>query len=192
MSQILEEVLTANAAYAVEFRQGTTRAAAGAAIRDAHLHGRAPRSGEVCRPGGGRRPRHPQRRRRASDDAIRSLVISHKLLGTLEWFVIHHTDCGMERSPTRSWARCWRTVWKRRLRRNTWSNPKHGGGDPAGLFIKWHTITDQTQSVTQDVPRIRSHPLVPAHIPIYGYIYDVRSGELVEVPDATRAGAPRD
>src|SRR5882672_3830635 len=33
---------------------------------------------------------------RASDDAIRSLVISHKLLGTAEWFVIHHTDCGME------------------------------------------------------------------------------------------------
>src|SRR6202046_783900 len=33
---------------------------------------------------------------RASDDAIRSLVISYKLLGTQEWFVIHHTDCGME------------------------------------------------------------------------------------------------
>ncbi len=33
---------------------------------------------------------------RASDDAIRSLVISHKLLGTNEWFVIHHTNCGME------------------------------------------------------------------------------------------------
>ena len=33
---------------------------------------------------------------RASDDAIRSLVISHKLLGTREWFVVHHTDCGME------------------------------------------------------------------------------------------------
>ncbi|MEA3145117.1 MAG: carbonic anhydrase, partial [Verrucomicrobiota bacterium] len=33
---------------------------------------------------------------RASEDAIRSLVISHKLLGTSEWFVIHHTDCGME------------------------------------------------------------------------------------------------
>lgn len=33
---------------------------------------------------------------RASEDAIRSLVISHKLLGTREWFIIHHTDCGME------------------------------------------------------------------------------------------------
>jgi len=45
--------------------------------------------------------------------------------------------------------------------------------------------------VIEDVSRIRDHPLVPNEIPIYGYIYDVRSGELVEVPDATRAGAAR-
>ena len=41
---------------------------------------------------------------RASDDAIRSLIISHKLLGTNEWFVIHHTDCGMKHSLTRLFA----------------------------------------------------------------------------------------
>jgi carbonic anhydrase len=42
--------------------------------------------------------------------------------------------------------------------------------------------------VTEDVQRIRNHPLVPGDIPIYGYIYDVRSGKLNEVPEATRAG----
>jgi carbonic anhydrase len=73
----------------------------------------------------------------------------------------------------------------------TWSNPKHGGGDPSGLFIKWHTITDQAASVAQDVARIRSHPLVPGNIPIYGYIYDVKTGRLVEVLEATAAGAAR-
>ncbi|WP_018507960.1 hypothetical protein [Thiobacillus thioparus] len=43
----------------------------------------------------------------------------------------------------------------------------------------------------EDVLRIRAHPLVPGNIPIYGYIYDVKSGKLVEVPAATAAGRAR-
>ena len=43
----------------------------------------------------------------------------------------------------------------------------------------------------EDVTRIRNHPLVPGRIPIYGYIYDVKTGRLVEVPEATTAGAAR-
>jgi carbonic anhydrase len=42
--------------------------------------------------------------------------------------------------------------------------------------------------VIADVRRIRSHPLVPKSIPIYGYIYDVKTGRLNEVPEATAAG----
>ena len=45
-----------------------------------------------------------------------------------------------------------------------------------------------TRSVVDDVTRIRTHPLVPENIPIYGYIYDVRTGKLNEVEKATRAG----
>ncbi len=45
--------------------------------------------------------------------------------------------------------------------------------------------------MVEDVQRIRSHPLVPGEIPIYGYIYDVRSGKLIEVPEATAAGRVR-
>lgn len=129
---------------------------------------------------------------RASDDAIRSLVISHKLLGTVEWFVVHHTNCGMELFTD--------AVIGDLLEDNletasfdgkAWSNPKHGGGNPAGQFIKWHTIKDQAESVLQDVQRIRQHPLVPAHIPIYGYIYDVKSGRLNPVEAAIEAGRPR-
>ncbi|MDZ7662054.1 MAG: hypothetical protein U5J94_06660 [Thiohalophilus sp.] len=54
--------------------------------------------------------------------------------------------------------------------------------------IDWLTIPDNEQSVVEDVQRIRSHPLVPDDIPIYGYIYDVKSGKLNEVKEATKAG----
>jgi hypothetical protein len=55
-------------------------------------------------------------------------------------------------------------------------------------YINWLTFTDNAKSVGEDVVRIRNHPLVPNDIPIYGYIYDVKSGKLVEVPEATMAG----
>ena len=70
--------------------------AAGAPLRDPDLHGRPARPGQVR--GAERSDAHVIRNAggRASDDAIRSLVISYKLLGTQEWFVVHHTNCGME------------------------------------------------------------------------------------------------
>jgi carbonic anhydrase len=49
-------------------------------------------------------------------------------------------------------------------------------------------FSDNAKSVVQDVTRIRSHPLVRRDIPIYGYIYDVKSGQLVEVAEAMKAG----
>ena len=61
-------------------------------------------------------------------------------------------------------------------------------GSHAGDYVEWLTIRDLAESVTADVTRIRTHPLVPVNIPIYGYIYNVSSGKLVEVPEATRAG----
>ena len=63
-----------------------------------------------------------------------------------------------------------------------------GPGSAEARYIDWLTITDNAQSVVEDVTRIRSHPLVPASIPVYGYIYDVATGRLNEVPDATNAG----
>ena len=70
----------------------------------------------------------------------------------------------------------------------SWSNPKHGGGSVAGHYIHWHTFDDNAKSVTEDVQRIRSHPLVLKHIPIYGFIYDVKTGKLNEVAEASAAG----
>ncbi|MCG6943554.1 MAG: hypothetical protein LJE69_20175 [Thiohalocapsa sp.] len=72
-----------------------------------------------------------------------------------------------------------------------WHDSGNGPGSTEGKYIDWLTIADNAQSVVEDVTRIRNHPLVPGDIPIYGYIYDVKTGELQEVPDATRAGAVR-
>lgn len=128
---------------------------------------------------------------RASDDAIRSLMISYKLLGTKEWFVIHHTDCGMALFAD--------TIMRGLLKSSLetaqfgdegWKDVGQGPGSEEGDFIDWLSFTDETSSVIADVTRIRNHPLVPSSIPVFGYVYDVRSGNLIEVPAATKAGAP--
>ncbi|SIO30456.1 carbonic anhydrase [Rhodovulum sp. ES.010] len=128
---------------------------------------------------------------RATDDAIRSLVISHKLLGTREWFVIHHTDCGMlffdDATMGDLLAGSLETA---ELTESGFRNASEPGGSPEGRYVKWHTIRDQEAAVVEDVTRIRAHPLVNPAIPIYGYVYDVRTGRLNEVTRATEAGRP--
>src|SRR3974390_1422192 len=97
MSKILDEVLKANERYAASFgekgklamppaRRFAVLTCMDARLDPAKLAGLSEGDAHVIRNAGGR----------ASDDAIRSLVISYKLLGTREWFVIHHTDCGMQ------------------------------------------------------------------------------------------------
>src|ERR1700730_747276 len=126
---------------------------------------------------------------RASDDAIRSLVISYKLLGTQEWFVVHHTDCGMLLFTNDDMRNLLASSLKiATLDQNGWRDSGRGPGSTEGSYINWLTFTDNAKSVIEDVLRIRHHPLVPNDIPIYGYIYDVKSGKLVEVPEATTAG----
>ena len=126
---------------------------------------------------------------RASDDAIRSLVISNKLLGTAEWFVIHHTDCGMELFTDD----IIRSLLSKSLATATvdekgWRNVTEEGGSDEAKHISFLTISNLAGSVVEDVKRIKDHPLVPQHIPVYGYIYDVKTGNLIEVPEATTIG----
>jgi carbonic anhydrase len=191
MSKILSEVLTANRDYAESFGEKANLAlpparhfailtCMDARLDPAKFAGLREGDAHVIRNAGGR----------ASDDAIRSLVISYKLLGTKEWFVIHHTDCGMA---------LFTDVIIRDLLRNSletaqvgpdgWNDVGQGPGSDAGEFINWLTFKDETSSVISDVSRIRNHPLVPRSIPVYGYVFDVRSGKLIEVPAATEIGA---
>ena len=126
---------------------------------------------------------------RATDDAIRSLVISHKLLGTREWFVVQHTDCGMlyfdDATMGDLLAESLETA---QLTPQGFRNASNPGGSAEGRYIKWHTIADQQRAVIEDVTRIRRHPLVDPAVPIYGYVYDVKTGRLNEVAAATQAG----
>jgi carbonic anhydrase len=73
---------------------------------------------------------------------------------------------------------------------NGWHDSNAGGGTSDGKYINWLTISDNAKSVVEDVQRIRSNSMVPSEIPIYGYIYDCKTGKLVEVPEATGAGKP--
>jgi carbonic anhydrase len=126
---------------------------------------------------------------RASDDAIRSLVISYKLLGTAEWFVIHHSDCGMEyftNDVMRGLLA--QSLETAAIGPDGFYDVGAGPGSDAGNDVDWLTISDRQGSVVDDVRRIRNHPLVPSRIPIYGYVYNVATGSLEEVAAATEAG----
>ncbi len=126
---------------------------------------------------------------RASDDAIRSLVISYKLLGTAEWFVIHHSDCGMEfftNDVMRGLLA--QSLDTAEVGPDGFRDVGSGPGSTAGDGIDWLTISDREQSVVDDACSIRTHPLVPARIPIYGFVYDVSTGRLEDVAEATAAG----
>src|ERR1700683_50164 len=127
---------------------------------------------------------------RASDDAIRSLVISYKLLGTREFFVIHHTDCGMQfftNDVIRGLLAS--SLETAELTPQGFRDVGKGPGSRAGEYIEWLTVRDQAQAVLDDVARIRNHPLLPRTIPVYGYIYDVKSGRLNEIEGAKAIGA---
>ncbi len=190
---VRDEVLSANAAYSASFgtkgelalppaRRFAILTCMDARLDPAKYAGLAEGDAHVIRNAGGR----------ASDDAIRSLVISYKLLGTQEWFIIHHTDCGMEfftddimRGLLGS------SLETAALGADGFTDVGPGPGSSEGKYIDWLTISDSTGSVVDDVTRVRSHPLVPGRIPIHGFIYDVRTGRLVEVPEATAAGQAR-
>jgi carbonic anhydrase len=187
---VLQEVLNANAAYVAGFgdkgklplppaRHFAILTCMDARLDPAQYAGLSEGDAHVIRNAGGR----------ATDDAIRSLVISYKLLGTCEFFVVHHSDCGMQLFTDEIMSDLLeKSLETATIDEKGWHDHGQGPGSPDGKFIKWHCFADLERSVVDDVRRIRSHPLVPKRIPIYGYYYDVRSGKLVEVPEATAIG----
>ena len=190
MSNIVDEVLAANAAYGKSFgdksnlpmppgRHFAILTCMDARLDPAKFAGLAEGDAHVIRNAGAR----------ASDDAIRSLVISYKLLGTREWFVIHHSNCGMETFTNEVMRGLLASSLKTAtIDEKGWHDQNDETGTTEGELIDWLTIGDQTKSVVADVRRIRTHALVPQTIPIYGYVYDVKSGRLVEIPEATEVG----
>ena len=190
MSNILNEVLSANRDYVNDFgdkgelplppgRHFAILTCMDARLDPAKYAGLSEGDAHVIRNAGGR----------ASDDAIRSLVISYKLLGTKEWFVIHHTNCGMELFNNDIMGDLLNSSLKTAsIDASGWHDSCEGHGSAEGKYINWLTIKDQQESVLEDVLRIKNHALVPTDIPVYGYIYECSTGRLIEVPAATEAG----
>src|SRR3954466_3745084 len=157
MSTVLDEVLTANATYAGGFgakkdlalppaRRFAILTCMDARLDPAKFAGLREGDAHVIRNAGGR----------ASDDAIRSLVISYKLLGTREWFVIHHTNCGME-FFTDALMRdlLSKSLETAELGDQGFRDVGKGPGSAEAQFIDWLTVADAAQAVVDDVTRIR-------------------------------------
>jgi carbonic anhydrase len=100
-----------------------------------------------------------------TDDTIRSLIISHHLLGTQEFLIINHTDCGML------------TFKDDELR----SKLEKDTGTSTAAPAAFHAFGDLEENVRRQAQKIRSHPWVPQHISVRGFVYDVKSGRLKEV-----------
>jgi len=161
---VLPELLAANERYAAGFTKGDLPMPPGRHVSvlvcmDARLHpekflGLDEGDAHVIRNAGGR----------ASDDALRSLIISYKLLGTREFVVIHHTDCGM-------------LTFTNDQLRDILRNDLNA--DASG--IDFLPFSDLDESVRQDVETIRSSPLIPEDISVSGFVFDVKTGRLREV-----------
>jgi carbonic anhydrase len=161
---VTDEFLAANAKYAGNFTKGNLPMPPGrktavlvcmdARIDPAKALGLEEGDAHVIRNAGGR----------ASDDAIRSLIISNELLGTREFVVIHHTDCGML------------TFTNDQLREKL---NDELGVDASG--IDFLPFSDVPQSVRDDLATLRATPLLPKEIPVRGFVYDVTTGALTEV-----------
>ena len=106
-----------------------------------------------------------------TDDALRSLIISHHLLGTQEFMFIHHTDCGMLTFKDDELAA--------KLRQTT--------GTAAVAPTRFHAFSSLEDDVRQQLEKARWHPWIPKGIPIRGFIYDVKTGKLTEVKEKARA-----
>jgi carbonic anhydrase len=81
-----------------------------------------------------------------------------------------------------------RSLETARITPKGWEDVGKGPGSDEGQYINFLSFSDLEGSVAEDVRRIRRHPLVPSRIPIYGFYYDVKTGKLVEVPEAMKAG----
>jgi carbonic anhydrase len=99
------------------------------------------------------------------DDAIRSLVLSTRLLGSREIMIINHTDCGMLRFAD--------SEMEDRLRKETGKAPIA----PA----KFYSFTDAEENTREQIQKARSHPWISEEVPIRGFVYDVKTGRLSEV-----------
>jgi carbonic anhydrase len=168
-----DELLKANERYAYSFKLGhlpspPARKVAVLACMDARLTveqilGLETGEAHIIRNAGGI----------ATEDALRSLLISHHLLGTQEFLIINHTDCGMLTFKDEN--------LRDRLEKQT--------GTAVVAPVHFHAFSDLESNVRRQIERVRSHPWIPKQIPVRGFIYDVKTGRLREVQPSAKTVA---
>ena len=162
---VIDEVLKANQEYAKNFNLGhlpmpPARKLAVVACMDARmtvsqLLGLKTGEAHIIRNAGGI----------VTEDALRSLIISHHLLGTQEFMIINHTDCGML------------TFKDEELHKKL----QQATGTATVAPVHFYAFGDLEENVRQQIQKVKSHPWLPKHIPVRGFIYDVKTGRLNEV-----------
>lgn len=162
---VIEEVLTANQSYARSFSLGhlpmpPARKLAVVACMDARLTveqmlGLKTGDAHIIRNAGGI----------VTEDVVRSLVISHHLLGTEEFVIINHTDCGML------------TFKDEQLLAKLEEQTGTSAVEPS----HFRAFSDVRDNVRQQIKRVLAHPWIPERIPVRGFVYDVKTGRLEEV-----------
>jgi carbonic anhydrase len=166
-----QEVLRANEEYARQFKLGDlamppARKLAIVACMDARLtveQALGLKTGEahIIRNAGGI----------VTEDVLRSLILSHHLLGTQEFIIINHTDCGMLTFKDEG--------LRAQLQEKT--------GTAVAIPAHFHAFSDVEENVRQQVERVKSHPWIPQHIPVRGFVYDMKTGRLNEVSEESAA-----
>ena len=164
---VADELLAANEIFARNFNLGDLqvrprRHAAVLACMDSRIRyevclGLRPGDAHMIRNAGGI----------ATDDAIRSLIVSHHLLDTQEFIIINHTDCGLLK------------VKEYELRSKLAEKMGTVSAEPANFYA----FDDLEDNVRQQVQRVKSHPWIPKHIPVRGFVYDVKTGKLREIKE---------
>jgi carbonic anhydrase len=162
---VTDEVLRANEAYARNFHLGNlprppARKLAVLACMDARLSVEQfldLKTGDahIIRNAGGV----------VTEDALRSLIISHHLLGTQEFLIINHTDCGMLSFSGEE--------LRSRLERST--------GKTAVVPAYFHSFQDLEGNVRRQIQVLQSHPWIPSQVVVRGFVYAVETGRLREV-----------
>lgn len=162
---IIDETLKNNEAYASSFKLGDlaippARKLAIVACMDARMSveemlGLKTGDAHIIRNAGGI----------VSEDALRSLIISHYLLGTQEFMIINHTDCGM-------------LTFKDEGLKSRLKEEHHTSSVTPSTFFPFGNLEE---NVREQVAKVKSHPWTPKNVPVRGFIYDVKSGKLSEV-----------
>jgi carbonic anhydrase len=101
-----------------------------------------------------------------TDDALRSLIVSHYLLGTEEFMVINHTDCGLMKTDEAD--------MRSRIK-------SRAGASPTTAPPCFYSFQDIDENVRRQLQKLHSHPWIPDSILVRGFVYDVTTGLLREI-----------